>query len=243
MPKPLLAVPFAALLLAVPTTALAAPGLGDEVYGATVKKGETEFEARYGALGGGTADGTDALKLEAAVTPLRNLRVAGFVSLERDSGGRRKATEVAVEAVYTLGRVGGIDVAVYGEYAVGLNGEHDAAEAKVLLQRRAGPFDAKLNLIAEKPLMRGEKLEFGYAASADIAVAGDLRAGFTAFGELGTTRRFLPRAEHFVGPVVKGEIEGLGGPEICIEAGYLFALGKARDDTKGQFRLLVELEF
>jgi len=243
-PKPKIAVPFAAVLLALalPSIARAAPGLGEEVYGATVTKGKTEIEARFGALRGGSDRGGGSLMLEAAISPRRNLRIAAFLALDRDPGGRRQATEAAMEAVYTLGRVGGIDVAVYGEYALGLHGNHDAIETKLLLERRAGPFDARLNLIAQKPLASGEKIEFSYAASADFAVAGDVRAGFAAFGELGTTSRFLPRAEHFVGPMIKGEIEGLG-PEIEIETGYLFAVGKARDNTKGQLRLLLELEF
>lgn len=235
---------MAALLmaLALPPPAHAAPGLGEEVYRATVTEGAREIEARYGSLRGGADQGADSLMLEAAITPRRNLRIATFVALDRDPAGRRQPTEAAVEAVYTLGRVGGIDVAVYGEYALGLHGNHDAVETKLLLERRAGPFDARLNLIAEKSLASREKLEFGYAASADFAVAGEVRAGIAAFGELGTTSRFLPRAEHFVGPMIKGEIESLG-PEIEIETGYLFAVGKARETTKGQFRLLLELEF
>jgi hypothetical protein len=242
IPKLLSVLPCAVLLMALPTAVHAAPGLGDEVYGATVTKGETEIEARYGALRGGSDQGGDALKLEVANAPLRNFRIGALVALERDPGGRRIAKEVAVEAIYALGRVGGIDVAVYGEYAVGLHGEHDALETKLLLQRRAGPFDARLNLIAGKSLASGERVEFEYAASADIAVKGEVRAGLAAFGELGTARDFLPRAEHFVGPVLKGEIEGIG-PEIGIEAGYLFALGKARDTASGQFRLTLEVEF
>jgi hypothetical protein len=42
--------------------------------------------------------------------------------------------------------------------------------------------------------------------------------------------------------VYKVEIKGLG-PEIGVEVGYLFALSKARDDTKEQFRLALEFEF
>lgn len=246
MSRSIITTTFAATLTiftaALPGTALAAPGLGEEVYGATLTKGEVEAEAIYGTLAGGPDDGADALRLELAYTPTRNLRVAAMTTLERDPGGSRKAQEAAFEAIYTLGRVGGIDVAVYGEYALGLHGNSDAVEGKLLLERRAGPFDARLNLIAEKPLASGDKVELGYAASADFAVAGEIRAGVQAYGELGTFDDFMPRAEHFVGPVVKGEIEGLG-PEIEIEAGYLFAVGKARDDTKGQFRVAVEFEF
>ena len=232
----------AGLLLALPAAARAEPGLGDEVYGAAYTKGTSEFEARYGALAGGKDDGGDALKLEAAHVPLKNLRVATQVALEREPGGRRRVAEAAVEAVYTLGHVAGFDVAAYGEYAFGFNGQHDALETKLILQHRAGPFDARLHLVADKALAHGERGEFNYAASADIAVAGEVRAGLAAFGDLGTAHRFLPRAEHFLGPIVKGEIEALG-PELEIEAGYLFALSKARENTHGQFRLIVDLEF
>jgi len=237
-----LTVAVAAAASALPACAHAAPGMGDEVYGATLKKGEIEAEAIYGQLGGGPDDSEDAVKLELAYTPTERLRVAVLTEFEREPGMTRKGEEIGVEAIYTLGRVGGIDVAVYGEYAAGLNGHADALEGKLLLEKQAGKFDARLNLIFEKPLEKGEHIELGYAASADVAVAGDFRVGAKAFGDLGTFDHFAPHAEHFVGPIVRGEIEGLG-PEIEIEAGYLFALAKARDDTKGQFRLGIEVEF
>lgn len=236
------AVLIAAPLLALASPAHAAPGLGDEVYGATYQKGTSEFEARYGALNGGADGGEDALKLEAAHVPLKNLRIAAQVEIEREAGGQRHVAEASVEAVYTLGRAAGIDFAVYGEYAKGFRGNPDALEAKLILERRAGPFDARLNLIAERPLAHGERTELSYAASADMQIVGDFRAGLAAFGDLGTFHDFAPRAEHFIGPVVKGEVEALG-PELEIEAGYLFALAQARDNTRGQFRLIVSLEF
>ncbi|BEV00962.1 hypothetical protein [Novosphingobium olei] len=233
------------LSLALPSAvAFAAPGTGDEVYGATTEAGKVELETRYGRLLGGADAGEDALKLEAAYSPSSRLRLGAQVELEREPSGPRKAEAMSFEAIYGLGRVAGIDVAVYGEYEVGLLHETpDALEGKILLQRKAGPFDARLNLIFQKALATGERVQLGYAASADYAVAGDeVRLGLAAFGELGDFRRFAPHAEHFLGPVVKGEVEGLG-PEIAIEAGYLFAIDKARDDTRGQLRLLLEVEF
>ncbi|MEO0032024.1 MAG: hypothetical protein RIS94_1782 [Pseudomonadota bacterium] len=242
MSKSSLAAAMAIAAILLPAAAHAAPGLGSEVYGATVEKGEVEAEAIYGRLGGGADHGEDGAKFELAYSPTSRLRVAAFTELEREPHGSRKAEEVGIEAIYALGNVGGIDVAVYGEYAAGLNGNSDALETKLLLERRAGKFDARLNLIAQKPLVKGQKVELGYAASADYAVAGDFRVGAKAFGELGTFSDFAPHAEHFIGPVASTEIEGIG-PEIGVEVGYLFALGKARDDTKGQFRLAIEMEF
>lgn len=231
----------AALACALSTPALAAPGLGEEVYGATVEKGEAEVEARFDVLDGGPDHGEDVIKLEAGYGVTDRLKLATYVELEQEPGDRRRAEEVAVEAIYHVGRAGGIDFALYGEYAVGLHGP-DKLETKLLMQHRSGPLDVRLNLIAEKELVSGEPVEFGYAASADVETFGEIRLGVQAFGELGTTRKFLPRAEHFMGPIAKFEIEGLG-PEIGLEAGYLFALGKAKDDANGQLRVAVELEF
>ncbi len=232
----------AALAFGFAAPAYAAPGLGSEVYGASVEEGELEFEAIYGALEGGDEDGEDVIKFEAAYGVTDKLRLGILTELEKEPGEGRKAEEVAIEAIYELGKAGPIDFAVYGEYAIGLNGHADKIEAKLLMQHKSGPFDIRFNLIGEKELESGEKVELAYAASADVEAVGEIRLGVQAYGELGTFSKFLPRAEHFIGPVVKAEIEGLG-PEIEIEAGYLFALGEANDETDGQFRLALELEF
>ena len=219
----------------------ATPGLGDEIYGATAEAGRTEAEARYHRLGGGPAGGDDVLKLEATHHLNDRLRLAAFGEFAREGGGPRRAEEAGIEAIYTLGRVGGIDVALYGEYALGLNGHDDGLEAKLLLERRRGPFDVRFNLTAEKALVASEPVELSYAAAADYAV-GEVRLGVEAFGDLGTFRSFLPRAAHFAGPRAAVEIEGLG-PELELSAGYLFALDRVSAQSKGQFRFGIEMEF
>jgi len=232
----------AAMACALSTPALAAPGMADEVYGATVEKGELEIESRYGRLNDGPDDGEDVIKLEAAYGVTDRLRLGILAEFEKEPGEVRRGEELAIEAIYHLGKAGPIDFAVYGEYAIGLNGHPDVIEGKLLLQHKSGPWDLRLNLIAEKELVGGEPVEFGYAASADVEAVGELRVGVEAFGELGSTHKFLPYAEHFMGPVIKAEVEGLG-PEIGIEVGYLFAIGKAREDAKGQLRVAFALEF
>lgn len=233
-----------ACAIAFAFASVAAPALAEpsgEISSPVVVKGETEFEAIYGRLSGGPDSSEDILRLEASHSVSDKLRLAIRTELERAPGGPRELAAVSFEAIYDLGRVGGIDVGLYGEYEAVRSGT-DKLEAKVLLERRAGPFDAKLNLIGAKSLASGTPLEFGYAASADVETIGELRLGVAAFGGLGSTDRFLSHADHYIGPVVKTEIEGLG-PELEIEAGYLFALGKARDASDGQFRLVLEMEF
>jgi hypothetical protein len=224
------------------TEARAAPGVGSEVYGATAEAGKTELEARYDRLTGGAADGADVIKLEATHSVNDRLRVAVFGEFEREPGEHRLANSGGVEVIYTLGKAAGIEFAVYSEYALAFNGNSDALEAKLIMERRRGPFDLRLNLIGEKPLVKQEPVQLSYAAAANYALGDDIQVGMEAFGDLGTFSRFGPYAEHFIGPEASVEVEGLG-PEIELNAGYLFALGKAREDTKGQLRLAVEVEF
>lgn len=132
------------------TPAWAAPGMGGEVYGANVEEGELEFEAIYGELDGGEDAGENVLKLEASYGVTDKLRIGVLTELEKEPGEGRKAEEVAIEAIYELGSAGGVDFAVYGEYAIGLNGHADKLEAKLLMQHRSGPLDLRFNLIGEK---------------------------------------------------------------------------------------------
>jgi hypothetical protein len=236
---------FAALCASalLSTSAWAAPGLGEKVYGATVEPGLTEFETRYGRLVGGREAGEDLFALELAHGFSKRFYGALLAEVERERGGSRRLEALAVEGIVTLGQIKplGIDVALYGEAEAGLHGP-DKLETKLLLQRRRGPFDARLNLIAERALVKGEPLEFGYAASVDWEVADEVRIGAAAFGDLGTSRRLSTRNAHFAGPIVKTEVEHLGRGELGIEAGYLFAIGRARDEARGQARLLLEYE-
>lgn len=227
------------LLCAAP--ALAAPGAGDEIYAATVEPGEWELEARFGRLAGGPDGGAENARLEAAYGLTGNLRLAVVGEFERDPGGPRRATAAAIEAVYHLAHHRGWDLAVYGEVEKGLNGNPDAVETKLLVERRGRSWDLRVNLIAEQPLRQGEPLEFGYAVSLDRAVSERLRLGLAGFGELGTHRRLIPYTEHYLGPVAKWRPGGHGSP-LKLETGWLFPLAEARDHAKGQFRLNLEWE-
>jgi hypothetical protein len=233
------------IALVTATPAVAAPGVGQKVYGATLEGGVTEVEARYGRLRGGTADGEDGLVLEVAHAFSDKFYVGVTAEFEREPPATRKLEAVGFEVITPIGRIEALqlDIALYGEYEAIRSGR-DKAEAKLLLQHKKGPFDARLNLVFDKRLASGQKVSVGYAASADWAVVDDVRLGVAAFGDLGSFSKFAPRAEHYIGPVAKFEIEPLSGKnsEFEVETGYLFALGSARDETKGQLRLLLEWE-
>ncbi len=242
MQKVAIAILAAAFVAASPATA--APGLGEKVYGATVEGGVSEVEARYGRLTGGADSGEYGLVIEVAHGFSDHFYGALLTEIEREPGGPRKLEAFALEAIVPLGRIDslGLDVGLYGEYEA-VRGGSDAIETKLLLQHKRGPFDGRLNLVAVKPLHGGDPVGFEYAASADYEIFDEFRLGAAAFGDFGTSRNFTTRTEHFAGPVVKKEIEHLGPGELEIEAGYLLALGRARDDADGQLRLNLEYEF
>lgn len=224
--------------------AVAAPGLGSKVYGATVEKGVSEVEARYGRLTGGSDKGEDALVIELSHGFSERFYGALLAEFEREPGAGRRLDAFAAEGIVTLGRIDalGLDTALYGEYEA-VRGGRDALETKLLLEHKAGGFDGRFNLIAGRSLGPHELLGIGYAASADWQAIGDVRVGAAAFGDLGAARHLSASGEHFAGPIVKAEVEHFGPGELAIETGYLFALGKARDDARGQLRLLLDYEF
>jgi hypothetical protein len=229
--------------------AAAEPGLANKVYAPYVRNGLTEVEVRGGRFTGGAANGESALVVELERGISDRISLAVLAEFEDHPGEARKLDAVAVEGVVYIGQIPGlgVDVGGYLEYEQRIHNESGAAEAKLLLARRAGPFEGLLNLIAVQPLTDrdGEgAMEFGYAAQGTMRAARGLKLGVQAFGDLGTNRSFGGRQAHFVGPMANWEIRPawLKGGELEFEVAYLAAVGPARDDTDGQLRLTVEWE-
>src|SRR5579864_2104780 len=111
--------PVAAVVLAaVSAPAVAAPGLGDKVYGATVQKGVSEVEVRYGRLVGDEGDGEDGTVVELSHGLSDRFYGGVLLEFDRKAGGRRRLEAVGLEGIIAVGRFRAIDtdVAVYGEY-------------------------------------------------------------------------------------------------------------------------------
>lgn len=235
---------IAGVCLIVADAARAEPGLADKVEGARINEGVSEVELRHGRITGGERDGADASVLELSHGFSDNFYGEFAFEFASQPNGSRRLEGIGIEGVVELGHNDALnlDFALYGEYVAVRSGA-DEIEAKLLIQHSKGPFDARLNLIAEREFEHGEPVELAYAVSTDWQVVDGLRVGAAAFGELGTTRRFLSRGEHFAGPVIKTEIEGLGSGDLEIEAGYHFALGSSREGADGQMRLVLEYEF
>lgn len=171
-----------------------------------------------------------------------------MVEFEDHAGEKAKIDAVALESVIYLGQIPklGIDAGLYFEYEQRIHNESGVGEAKLLLAKQAGPYQALFNFVVSRPFTdkRGEDIAaFSYAASLDREVWSNVRLGVEAFGDLGSEQRFGGRQEHYVGPMVKLALplRRFGG-ELELETAYLFAAGAARDTSDGQARLLVEWE-
>ena len=234
------------------TPAAAEPPLAVEVYGATITPGVTEFETRYGLLtGSGPEAGLEKTKLEVAHGFSSRFWAGAVVNIVRDPGGARHYDGLELETRYALGQIGGIDLAAMAEYEVN-RFDPDVLGGKLVAERRAGEFDARVNFIVEKPLVHDEPVAFGYAVAVTQEAVEHLHLGAMAVGGLGSGRRVTTRDEHFAGPLLRLEFEpgeadeGKGGSKhgggFELEAGYLLALGRARDGSAGQLRLGIDYE-
>lgn len=235
---------LAVLTLGLPTVATAEPGLAGTVYSPRSEKGVSEFEVRSGRLVGGPADGRGATVIEYERGVSDALRVSAFAEVEHEAG-RSKVEALGLEGVFTLGQVPGLGIDLGGYLALeqSLQGDGGVVEAKALFAKRAGPFEGRLNLIAETSVSRATDFEFGYAAQATVEVVDDVELGLQAFGDLGDSHGLGGRRRGYLGPILQIEAgsRALGG-ELEFQVGYLFPVGTARADTDGQFRLGVELE-
>lgn len=229
-------------------TAFADPRLDEKVYLPTVETHVLELETRLGSESGGPLGGANTFVGEMEYGVNRRLSLALVATASNDPHEAMTWRGVGVEGVYTLGKIPltGIDTAAYVEYTRGLNGESDGLEAKLLAARRFGPVRAVLNLIAERPIGGGQSddVTYGYAAGATVRVAGRLRIGAEAFGDLGSDHAFLRgRQGAYAGPAAQWEWRPHGSPvEFDFDIGWLKALSADRAEADSQFRLGLEIE-
>ena len=221
----------------------ATPGLGDRVFSADVIGDELEIALRAARVEGGENEGEHAVvaefgygftdKLYAAL-----LMVGGAGALHDQFDLRA----VALEGVYEIGALpGGVDVALYGEFAADLQ-DDDAVAFKALFSRQTERFDGRLNLGVHRSLGE-DHTTYGYGAATMFNVADGFQLGLQAFGDIGDQDSFGGRRAHYLGPVAGLRIMPVGSSaELDIEAGYLFALGEAQESSDGQARVLVALK-
>ncbi len=227
----------------------AEPGLAGEVYGAGVAKGAAEFELRYGRLNGGDGDGEWAAIAEAAYGVTDWWRPAVLAEWEREAGGDTALEAFAFENIFdlTATRSWPVHFGLYAEYEVNVNSGPDKAELKLLAQRTRGPWDARLNLVAEREVGggAGDQTEFEYATQLTYRLNDDFKLGVQGFGDLGTNDDFgsLGDLPHYWGPMAEFETFETSKGELEIQVGYLFGFGENEADGQPRIKLEWETKF
>ncbi len=237
-----------ALALLFVQAATADPRLDEKVYDPYVHNHIFEIETRAASESGGPLAGAVAYigELEYGVSDHLSLSLVNKVA-----GGAGEPTRlrgVGVEAVDYLGQIPGlgIDVGLYGEYMAGLGGDDSGLEAKLLLAKQAGPVEALLNLIVERPIhVPGQEFAtYGYAGAVNWRAGGNLKLGIQAFGDLGDDHGGFSRPQvAYVGPAIFWEGRPRRSPvEVELGLSWLKAFGADRHEGDRQVRVTLEFE-
>lgn len=220
-----------ACALATAGAAHAEPGGTSNVYGPSVRQGESEFEYRSAYFNGGGLDGTLLHRGEAGYAVTDWWRPALVIKAADPDGASTELTAVAMENVFdfTATRTWPVYFGGYVEYSFGQNGRDDALEFKLLAERQRGPFTARMNLIAERPIDgASQEWEHAYAARAMWRGSDRWAAGVEGFGEPEVQAHYWgPRANLYFG-------------DVSIALAYLAGFDEA--DADGQLRFSIELE-
>jgi len=238
----------AALVMMVATAAQADPRLDEKVYDPYVRNHVLEVETRFARESGGPLDRSSATVAELEYGLSDTLSLAALGKIAGGGGEPTRLRGIGIEAVYALGQIPGlgVDVGLYGEVMEGVNGDDSALEGKLLFAKQAGPVQALLNLIVERPLhVPGEAYgSYGYAGSVTVRAAKGLRLGVQAFGDLGSDHAFLKgRQGAYVGPALLWEGRPRNAPvELEVGLGWLKSVGASTKEADSQLRVTVELE-
>jgi hypothetical protein len=238
---PAFAASLALWFCAAPSIALAAPGPADGVDGPQVAKGELTVHLGFARLLTQRSEADDVVNVEVGYDFSNRFRLTA----SSDIGGVSHSPFVAsttVEALYDIGRIAGVQTAFRLGYNHGWREHDDSVEASALLTMIKGPFEGRLNLVAEQGLTGERDADLGYAILAVVRTTDSLQLGVKALGGLAATRGFGGKAE-YLGPsaVLTVPVPRAGG-QVRIEAAYLVASGVPRDDPTGLWSVVAQWE-
>ncbi len=155
-----------------------------------------------------------------------------------------------VEAQYELTQqsTSWLASAIKGEYFVGTGKDiPDELEVKGLLKRSFGINHVVANIGFEKQM--GDNRENGLALSSKLQAIRDINPHFNPgvewhadYGKLNKLDSSDTR-EHYVGPVVTGDLFKLAGGEVGYTAGYYWGLTDDSADSAARLQLGYEIKF
>jgi hypothetical protein len=194
----------------------------------TPSRGEKELETWWTQRSGGEADGQ--IEFEYGITD--RWLAAPYLLLQRRHGGEFRLDGWKLEQRYRFGDLAYHKFLPAAYFEVKKeHGDPYELEAKLITSYLFGHRNSvwSTNLIFERELKGGEKLEVGYATGVSLPVKDRLRAGVELFGN-------WTKNEHFIGPTVGYKFAP--DTKLLVTAGF-----KYRGDEGGAVRLIFEKEW
>ncbi len=218
------------------------------VYSPVVEGGERAVELRLArdADGDPTRNGAEEHKLEVEYAPTDWWLTEALVTVSRDPGGTREATELAWENVLALAPQGKYwaDVGVLVEYAHARRSDgRDALELGLLGEKTFGSAILTVNLTAEQALAAGERAELGYSARLRYHRRAVFEPGVEVFGSVGAWGEFgsLRTNRLQAGPSATGRLRLAGRQALRYDVAWVFGLTPGSPDSTARVQL--EYEF
>lgn len=217
-----------AALCALTGVAHAEPGAVSSVSGPSVSEGATKFEVRAATFDGGTLDDRWQYRAQAGHGFTDFWNAALIVRATQPADENAELTSIAFENKFdlTATRDWPVHLGVQFEYKIGLNGNDDEVEFKLLAERDIGDLTLRANLITGRALTDGADWEAAYSARAMWDATDSFALGAELFGEPEIDAAYFgPRAEFSFG-------------HSTLSVGYLAGFDDASAD--GQLRMALE---
>jgi hypothetical protein len=169
---------------------------------------------------------------------------------KRSNSSQLGLEEYGVETQYEFTQQGDwwLGSALKAEYLrANENNAVDEGELKLLLQRHQGPVKllANINLVREMGTRRAGGVGLESALQGLYHCNKYLSPGIEWFAEYGNVDNFNSpeRQEHYIGPVVKGDLLELADGEVGYEAGYYWGVTNASADNAQRIKISYETHF
>ena len=239
-----------ASILALPVTAFAEI---DEVYSPLVTKNSLEIEYKGVRLGdkSSTFENSQAHEVEINYGITDDFRLGLIGQAQRSSGDSFHSEGFGAQALYTTTHQDDwwLNSGILGEYVIANHDNSpDSLEARILLSRVQGPLTLSSNLILGRELGPNHTGGVGFGANAqalyDVGFE-HLTPGIEWYGEFGRLNHFGDEnsEQHYIGPVVTGEIAEFGNSDIGYSAGYYWGLTDNSADHGARISLDFDIRF
>ena len=225
----------------------------DEVYSPLVTKNTLELEYKGTRLSDSNKalNNSQAHEVEIDYGFTDDLQIGIIGQGQRTSGESFHSEGFGGQVLYTTTHQGDwwLNSGVLGEYVVANHDNSpDSLESRLILSRVQGPLTFTGNLVFGRELGPNHSDGVGFGVNAQVLYDAGLehfKPGIEWYGDFGKLNRFGDEnsEQHYVGPVLTGEVAEFENSEIDYNAGYYWGLTSSSANQGARIQLDYELHF